>query len=75
MAHDKTEADGDTMDYFVEILYKVDPRSYIICNADSHYEAVTRTRQIVGYNPQVPVRVTETPINKNCLKYFHGGLQ
>ncbi len=60
--------------FSVEILYDPGTPVCYLLNADDWRDALIQVRDKVGYNPGVPVRVTEAPINVNKSRTFYSGL-
>jgi hypothetical protein len=52
--------------YLVAVKYNPGlSKSYIVEGVNSHDQARARVVKIIGYDPGVPVEVTEVPIDKN----------
>lgn len=63
--------------FLVELVYdeQDSSKSTLYClEAETYQSAMEQVREKVGYNPGVPVRVTETPINRNITRTFYSGL-
>ena len=59
------------MNYLVKVTYNPGPsKSYIVENVATHEAARAKVLALIGYDPGVPVAVTECPLNKNVPRNY-----